>query len=687
MRKKIFATLMSVAMVASFMPSIAFAANTNSGHAFYKYDTDYTIVNGKVVAKKPNNQKTIEKYVEVVTSPTCTTAGSVVSKCHIALPEGVECDETITEEIPAGHSFARVNMTIDEFAAQEVAQKTLTEAEAKAWVKAQKGKCHVDANRCSNCGEVAAIGNNTDDSKVKDHAYTGDKTCASKVQCSFAGCTAKIDTPAEKLDKTGGGQPNHDVTGVTDTEKTVACGGITTTGKVCKKCGEFVANGASTGTAKCKEFVGDLDSVKKSIDGTKVFYNGKKIADISGTTVTTVDGYYYDTNRDVFVKADTKTADNKFGYTCKKCGYVQALDNKTFAETCAHAWTKVTVDATCTTAAQEYMVCSECGKYKKVKDADDVVGTTDKIAATATVEGSKPLKHALEVKTVAGDCHDTAKYVVKCTRKGCNAKVEVTPADFKTLAKGDSLFVDPSKAALSADTVNVAGSAELKYLSDSTTDNHKFTKKVTVKKATCTNNEIVAYVCDTCGKFNIHTATIVPGTKLAHEIVTVEEPATCEKTAAKYEICKNCDYRKDLVKAKAIPGGKCLEDSWKVIKPATVFEEGIKAVACSKCGNVKDGAMKAPIAKKTVAKATVTLKAGKNSFTVKASAANATGYKVVYKRAGKKAITKVVDAENLSKTYKKLAKGKKYTVKVTAFASNGTETVYGATTTKTVKTK
>ena len=686
MRKKIFATLMSVAMVASFMPSLAFAANTNSGHAFYKYGTDYTIENGKVKTAGIVTQEKIDKYVEVVTAPTCTTAGSVVSKCHIDLPEGVECDETITEEIPAGHSFGRVNMTIDEFAAQEVAQKTLTEAEAKAWVKAHKDDCHVDANRCSNCGEVAAIGDGTDNSKVKEHAYTGGKTCASKVQCSFAGCTAKIDTPADKLYKdTVTNEPKHDITGVAATEKTVACGGIKTTGHVCKKCGEFVASGAATGAAKCKEFVGDLDSVKKSIDGTKVFYNGKKIADINGTTVTTVDGYYYDANRDVFVKADTKTADNKFGYTCKKCGYVQALDNKAYAETCAHAWTKVTVDATCTEAAKEYMVCSECGNYKKVKDADDVVAA-DKAAATTTVEGSKPLKHALEVKTVAGDCHDTAKYVVKCTRKGCNAKVEVTPADFKTVAKGDSLFVDPSKATLKAETVNVTGSAELKYLAEGATDNHKFTKKVTVKKASCTNNEIVAYVCDTCGKYSIHTATIVPGTKLAHEIVTVEEPATCEKTAAKYEVCKNCDYRKDLVKAKAIPGGKCLEDSWKVVKPATVFEEGIKAVACSKCGHVKDGAMKAPIEKKTVGKPVVTLTSTKGRMTVKASAANATGYKVTYKRYGKKAVTKTYTAENISKTYR-LLKGKKYTVTVTPFATNGTDTVEGAAVTKTITIK
>ena len=655
---------------------MAFAANTNSGHTFYMYNTHYTIVNGKPVttatgtpAEVAAAQKEIDKYVEVVSAPTCTTDGTVVSKCNTTLPEGVACDETITETIPAGHSWSTLDMSIEEFAAKLVAQKSETEAEAKAWVKAHKNDCHVSAKRCINCGEVKPVGAGA--SSVVSHAYTGADTCATKVQCSYTGCAVMITN-------TGASAGTHDTTGVANTTKTVACGGITKTGKVCKVCGEFVESG-HTGNAKCASFVGDIPagSVTKSMDGKKAFYNGKKIADIaSDGTITPLAGFYYDANRDLFVKADT-VSENKHGYTCSKCGHVQTFLNQAVDTTCVHAWSKVTVDATCTAPAQEYMVCTECGKYKTVADADDVPGSSTK--TTTAVPGSKALGHALEVKEVAGDCHDTAKYVVKCTRSGCNQNVEVTAADFKTLPEGTSLYVNPAENALRVDTVNVVGSAELKYLSATTTDDHKFTKKVTVKAATCENNEIVTYVCDTCGKLNVHTSTIVPGTKLAHEIEKVDTPATCEMTAGSVEKCKNCDYEKVLVKAEPIKGGKHTGEVWRVTKKATVFEEGVKTLVCPACG-VELGA-KTPTSKAKYAAPAV--KAGKKSATVTVKAtADAVSYKISYKKAG--GSYKTVAAQAGKKTIKKLAKGKKYTFKVIAVNAEGVEV---ASATKTVKVK
>ena len=660
---------------------MAFAANTNSGHAFYRYGStaDFTIVNGEAKAVSPRTQDEINKYVEVVSAPTCTEDGVVILKCITSLPDGVACDETKTVTIDAGHSWGAttVDMTIDEYAAQLVAQKDMTEAEAKAWAKNnKKTKCHVSAKRCTICGKVK-------DDALIDHAYTGANTCASKVQCSYTGCAVMIDTPAGK--QTG----SHNFTGVADTNKTEACGGVITSGKVCSDCGEFVPNstvGNVQNSVKCNTFVGDIPagSVTKSIDGTKVFYNGKKIASISGTTVTCEAGYYYDAERDVFIKADTvkKVASvDKYGYTCSKCGYVQALgDVNATATPCSHAWSKVTVDATCVAPAKEYMVCTECGQYKKVSDPDTTVQAS-KAAATTEVTGSKALGHALEVKEVAGDCHDTAKYVVKCTR--CLGDFDVTASNFKTLPEGTSLYVNPSATTLSVagavSTVNIVGSAELKYLSTATTDDHKFTKKVTVKAATCENNEIVTYVCDTCGKLNVHTSTIVPGTKLAHEIEKVETPATCEMTAGSVEKCKNCDYEKVLVKAEPIKGGKHTGEVWRVTKKATVFEEGVKTLVCPACG-VELGA-KTPTSKAKYAAPAV--KAGKKSATVTVKAtADAVSYKISYKKAG--GSYKTVAAQAGKKTIKKLAKGKKYTFKVIAVNAEGVE-VDSAT--KTVKVK
>ena len=712
MRKKIFATLMSVAMVASFMPSIAFAANTNdatANHDYYDYGVEYKIENGKAVAKNGYSQEDVDKYVKVITAPTCSTEGLVELKCTTYLPEGVDCDQTTTRTIKKLRHDPRVtNMSLEAFANQLLAQKDLANAGAvKSWIAANKDKCYVEASRCRNCGVVDAIGSG---SSFVDHAYTGDNICAKKVQCTNPGCSAMIDTPAGKNTKA------HDYTGVTpSTSEITACGGvkITVTKTACKDCGVEKVDEANHAAVKCVNFKGDLpkDAVKKS--GDDYLYQGQVIATVKAGNVVAATGYHYDETNGVFAKADTTktiltTPAGKdvyvdvYGYTCNDCGYVNSFGSTTpVAAAHKHVWEKVTVDATCSTPAQECMVCTECGNYKRVKDADNVTGVASATSVLTDVEGSKALGHELVVKTNAGDCQGTMSYEVKCSRKGCKARaLTVTAADFKAVAKGDSLYVDPNVKNIRTTTKNIVGSTELKYIADSTGDNHKFTKKVVVREATCEANKLEAYVCDTCGKINIHSATMVPGTKLGHKFKETEVKATCGTEGYKIAQCENCGEYKtatgttkkadealkmNVVKPLVAPGAKCSFDKVVVLKDSTVFEEGVKTFECSKCG--AQDSTKAVIAKKTVKKPVVTVKAGKKAFTVKASADNATGYKVVYKRAGKKAITKVVDAEKLSKTYKKLAKGKKYTVKVTAFASNGTETVYGATTTKTVKTK
>ena len=125
---------------------------------------------------------------------------------------------------------------------------------------------------------------------------------------------------------------------------------------------------------------------------------------------------------------------------------------------------------------------------------------------------------------------------------------------------------------------------------------------------------------------------------------------------------------------------------------ATVFTTGSKdGVKCSVCGEILTQPKE--VAKLKVGTAKISsLKAGKKSFTVKASAVNATGYRVYYKKAGaKKYSYTTVKAKNLSKTVKKLSAGKKYTVKVKAYAKNydgDGEVVWGALSSgKTVKVK
>ena len=83
MRKKIFATLMSVAMVASFMPSLAFAAVTNEANASkdwldvahtYLGDTGVSNASVKTWVNDNDNKEQVVDYKYA----TCTGDGYVV---------------------------------------------------------------------------------------------------------------------------------------------------------------------------------------------------------------------------------------------------------------------------------------------------------------------------------------------------------------------------------------------------------------------------------------------------------------------------------------------------------------------------------------------------------------------------------------------------------------------------------
>lgn len=93
-----------------------------------------------------------------------------------------------------------------------------------------------------------------------------------------------------------------------------------------------------------------------------------------------------------------------------------------------------------------------------------------------------------------------------------------------------------------------------------------------------------------------------------------------------------------------------------------------------------------------VAKATVSVKAGKKSFTVKSSAKNANGYRVFYKKSTWKKYKSVTvgTISSINKTIKNRSKGKYY-VKVQAYAKNyaGDKAVVWGTTsaTKSLKVK
>ena len=661
MRKKIFATLMSVAMVASFMPSLAFATVTHVWPTSYSVDA-----NGKVTGDDA-------KYVEVVKAPTCTAKGSVKLACKTEF-----CDEVETREVAAlEHHSEKVVMTAADYVNAKTAQK---ETPAKAQKELEAKYCTVTVDKCKTCGYVGDLASAQDEHQKPSNV----PACATSYVCTKCAATVKNE---------GAAAHTHDST----TEKVVSaadCGHAEVIEGTCSVCKEKYTRTGTAAKGDCQWTKTITPSNTKTVDGAKTYFDGTTaIATIKDGKVvgSATPGYKVDTTYDtpVFymydkvVKEATCTTDKVVGFTCKKCGKVEEV---TLTGVKGHDWETKEIAATCTAPAQEYKVCKKCGKYKKNETAVDTLAEATKTPKA----GSTKLGHKYVVEKVAATCEAAASYKVVCPV--CKDVKTVLASEF---TKDQSKWLN-TKTGVVGD-VKGADCVELPYI-ENTYAPHKYTKRVVLKEATCESPAKVGYKCDNCGKINAHGtsayAVTENGAALGHDHPVVKVAATCVNKAyeAKAEECTRCgkvdpaivDANKKAAAEAAIKGGKHSFDKWVVTKEATVFEEGVKELHCSKC-DAAEGT-KTVVAKKTVGKPVVKLTSTKGKMTVKASADNATGYKVTYKRVGKKAVTKTYTAESISKTYK-LLKGKKYTVTVTAFASNGTETVTGAAVTKKITIK
>ena len=733
MRKKLFAILMSMTMIASFMPSMAFATAANDSNptkvdpvdAKHSFRINTATTDNAAVK---NVQKDHEDEIVEFTPATCTKEGSVTLKCYADANQEL-CTATKTIVVKPSHDWDTIKLSVEEYAKKMQAAKMAgykNDAQVAGKIKELGDEyCYIEAPVCKECGAIdktkSTITKKTASATTADclgipHEFPSDATQAAdcKTTTKCVNCQKEVKKAAGKAGnhsfKNADGSIKDDVA---PTSEKKLCGNVIEKTYTCTTCGETEKTYSSTPV--CEVFKNPIEVVEGKTDH-KLYKKGTMTVVADSTTGDLKPGFKKSENFDTYYESDTTVkkddGNTYYAFTCNSCGHVVVTNDVKTNATAEHkhVWKKVTSEATCTDPGYEGSFCEGCGMYAEksaVTEKDNYNGkTSDELDSTVgTVITSKPASHKLNVVKKDATCAVPAHYEISCSVCG-DEYTGTSYVQFVADTNKAPLYMNPKTGAVSA-TPNY-GDVELAYL-DPAVKSHKFTKKVVLKEASCTVAELSGFKCDECGKIDVHNVTPTAGTILGHKAEKVNvkaatcgeagqynvKCATCGKYAnkEKYDVKNASDWSAkskdafDFTGDPAVVGknADCDFSKWVVVKDSTVFEEGVKELHCAKCGAVDKS--KAPVAKKTVAKATVTLKAGKNRFTVKASAANATGYKVVYKRAGKKAITKVVDAENLSKTYTKLAKGKKYTVKVTAFASNGTDTVYGATTTKTVKTK
>ena len=712
-------------MVASFMPSLAFAVTGPDDHDYAVAVSgsagNYTVVWADVQNALKGDDA---EYIEVVKEPTHTEKGEVKLACTKDF-----CEEVITAKTFATPShddsddMVERDFTLEAYAAAMLAQKATgfeNSYKANKWVKDQKedDKCYVKNAKVCSCGFVEQ------GVTPVDHV-----TKTSCVDYACAKCGATIEGT------------DHNWTVVTDPAKKVS-------EPTCKH-----GTGYKSTCTVC-----DAEGVYYDDSDKYLHSYGTPVAGMEFVETDSVNKTGYWTGTAVNVAASTKKS------TVKE-GYIAVLPNGTVCEVGAelakdegqkfYKYSKVK-DATCASGKVYEWDCAECGSKLKEKTVGDVAHNYEKthVAATCDAPGhndyvctvcghtysedidTEPqLQHSYVVTKTAATCKTAEYYTISCTTckkndiaahndivvNDSNA-VSLLGAPIRTDAvKKTRTFVftgfgAPGDVALTGNQV-----IEIE-ISTAAAGDHKYTTEELVKPATCTTDEVWAKKCTVCGKISTHVETgnapyTKKNTRLGHDAVKTVIAPTCGTAGFYTEQCSRCGLYKQTADGKdttvagvevkgwtkdidnaiqtkdanpvVAKGTACTFDKWVVTKASTVFEEGVKTLTCSVCGHA-DGT-KTVVAKKTVAKAAPTVKAGKKSLTVKATAANATGYRVYYKKAGAKSWKSYTKkTASLSKTFSGLSKGKYY-VKVKAYAKNYAgdgQVVWGATSsTKSVKVK
>ena len=694
------------------MPSLAFA-----GHSCV-YPVTVTTNTVKWADLKAALKTDDAKYINVEKEPTHNAAGVAYLTCKEDYCGEVKKVSVLRDK--ADHVVVQRDLSLQEYADAMVAQKTGDDnfkntTAAAYWVKTQsKTKCYRENVNVCSCGYVGVSGTNVAHSTVNKKYDCADYTC-SKCNAVIEGVEHEANTntgdfyqgylrkavaltiPADKVS-----EPN--------------CGKGTGYKWTCKHCGEKVAvvytvdpktTAHNYGTAVDK-------SVATEEQASGAFKVKEGYVGVQGATTVNKDGVvdanvistykFYQLNH---VKTEGScTADTVKNLKCETCGEVRPNTEQSI--TAKHDYVETKVPATCDSRSKVKKVCKVCGD-----EVEDNATTADDTKA-----------HSYKVTKVAATCADDEYYLIECTTcaKDCaHAKGVKIDKDGKVynLKTGNQIYVADAKVVdttaktatyiftgFEEDSLKGTDVIEVTLSTVAASGDHKPGDKVLLKAATCEGKEVWGKKCVNCGKLIKETVTEKANTALGHDLVKTETAATCGSYGFYTEQCSRCGLYKnadgivnatDLEHAKVVKtdkpvvkeGAKCTFDKWVVTKDSTVFEEGVKSLECSVCG--ADGNAKTVIAKKTVAKASNTVKAGKKSFNVKSSAANATGYRVYYKKAGAKSWKSYTKkTASLSKTFSGLSKGKYY-VKVKAYAKNYAgdgQVVWGATSsTKSVKVK
>jgi hypothetical protein len=561
--KKVVVSLLSVLMVLSFMPAMAFA--------------------GTITPDDPTDHDYEE--VEVLQEPDCKTGtiGLARYKCTGNDTYDLECSAEYVDWKYPEHTYTTEIRTKDEIllAALEnylIDHSPLSTAALTNLYNNYKNRCRGIVPVCENCGLMrvtlrhyygnvyriidSETGAGLGDDWIDQHS-TCTIPCAETYECEFCGAT--LDGPNAAKDET-----KHKYEQVKRTEN--ICGGLTILEEKCTECG--------------KE--------RTTVTGGPAVHEGiEKVA--APTTPEQADalvrynGDWYKPNYEV--KPATCAETGLAGLKCTKCGLVlvdaTAGGNK-LATVAKKAHTKVVekIPATCYHEDIEMTVCSECGEVFE------------------SIYTGKKLDHDYKVETIfEPNCYADGIILISCTKCG-----RVTVVDGSHIEDREKVHYFKGWNDELYDAASATPFAKCIVVPDWEQKDHDFGTYEKLADPTCEFPELQARKCAVDGEWNVHDIKEV-GKALGHEVKTNTVAPTCGTPGYSYNTCDRCgkiqygksgswyelepdetpaEYGYDIVDPLVRPGAECTF-VWTVTKVPTATEDGEKALVCSNCGTVKAG--------------------------------------------------------------------------------------------------
>jgi hypothetical protein len=553
--KKVLTILLSLAIMVTFMPTVAFAGQPGSaseGHVF--------------------TPATDNSNVETIVEPTCETPGVGVVSCTVE-SGGVECGATDNQVLDAlGHSAELdkngdvnvIEVTADEYYANML-KAGYTKAQADAWmVTYGNNMCVGEVSVCKNCGLYLRAGRNTlstpnDFGRWANTEHvapaTGMKACDASFTCVKCG--------------------KKEATNATYNATTSANyhGFNTTTGEWTRNA-HWTAKGPAYRVHSIDENTKYVSVQDYECDECGMVM---KEATVHGTT-TLKDFSHPNTVTMTFEPDCTHVGASVV--ICTDCGFEVSRTEKAAL---GHDYVTTTVEAATEAAGEQVAdICTRCG--------------AEKAGSRKTV--SLPLEHKVtSTVLVPKNCEDNTWVLVSCSNPDCQIG-----SFFVTSTTATTAFPHVAEK-IGEKYYTTFGNGKVEIPFEEATG-HTYGDATKLCDATCCDAEMEGRVCSTCGAI-YHTGVRTIGKPLGHTVKEVVVPATCGAKGYTYKFCTTCE---NYMKPNAKTGSVSVDDVYDVAYPYEydwtdpVVEIGAKcdyqwaslddetdALICTVCKDVKEG--------------------------------------------------------------------------------------------------